>query len=264
MRLALTCDQYCRAAEPLAVRQRHHTWEPMPEPTEGSQERRGIRAVMRLLRDLIAVLGAILAAFALDAWWSEHSETARTTELLAAIAGEFEGAATELDSIIAQNDRFIASRVTYLGRTAVDFPPIPDDSLALYLDIGARFEIYNPSFGALSTLIAGGGLERVAEPDLRYSLGGWSGELDDLVWEENLVDQAGVPLLRGSDLGLPSGLALHYLSGQAVEVPLLRRIANSAPYREDEARLVLALSLYQEDLPRVRDRAATMALRLRP
>jgi len=236
----------------------------MPERTEGRQERSGLRGVVKLLRDLIAVLGAILAAFALDAWWSEHSEAARTTELLAAIAEEFEGAVVELDSIIAENDRFMASRVAYLGRTAGDSPPIPDDSLALYLDLDVDFQIYNPSFGALSTLIAGGGLERVALPDLRYALGGWSGELDDLVWEENQVAAAGVPLLRGStDLGLQSVWVLHYLSGQAVEVRVLRRVANSAQYREEEARLVLALSFYQSDLQRVRDRAAAMALRLR-
>lgn len=236
----------------------------MPERTEGPQERGRLRGVVRLLRDLIAVLGAILAAFALDAWWSEHSEAARTTELLAAIAGEFEGAAIELDSIIAENERYMASRVVYLGRTSADSPPIPDDSLALYLDLDADFQIYNPSFGALSTLIAGGGLERVVLPDLRYSLGGWAGELDDLVWEENQVAAAGLPLLRGpTDLGLQSVWVLHDLSGQAVEVRALRRVANSAQYREEEARLVLALSFYQGDLHRVRERAAALAHRLR-
>ena len=70
----------------------------------------------------------------------------------------------ELDSIVAENDRFMASRVAYLGRAGADSPPVPDDSLAFYLDTYSDFQIYNPSFGALSTLIAGGGLERVADP----------------------------------------------------------------------------------------------------
>ena len=236
----------------------------MPGRTEDPQERSGLGGVVRLLRDLLAVLGAILAAFALDAWWSEHADAARTKEVLAAIAGEFEGAAVELDSIIAENDQFMASRLAYLGRTAMGSPPIPDDSLALYLHVDADFQIYNPSFGALSTLIAGGGLERVIEPDLRYALGGWSGELADLVWEENQIAAVGVPLLRDpTDLGLQSVWALHYLAGRPVEVELLRRVANDAQYREEEARLVLALSFYQSDLQRVRGRAAEMALRLR-
>ena len=103
----------------------------MPERTEDAQERSGLGGVVRLLRDLVAVLGAILVAFALDAWWSEHAEAARTKELLGAIAEEFGGAAVELDSIIAENDRFMASRLAYLGRTAMESRPIPDDSLAL-------------------------------------------------------------------------------------------------------------------------------------
>jgi hypothetical protein len=230
---------------------------------EGPRARSGLRGVLRLLRDLIAVLGAILAAFALDAWWSEHSEAARTADLLAAIAGEFEGAVVELDSIVAENDRFMASRVAYLGRAGADSPPVPDDSLAFYLDTYSDFQICNPSFGALSTLIAGGGLERVAEPDLRYSLGGWSGELDDLVFEENQVAVATQSLSRtATELGLQSEITLQYLYGHALDVEVLRRFANSARYREEQAGLVLALSLYQSDLHRVRDRAAAMALRL--
>jgi hypothetical protein len=236
----------------------------MLERTEVAHEGRGLRGVARLLRDLVAVLGAILVAFALDAWWGEHAEATRTRELLEAIAGEFDGAAVELDSIIAENDRFMTSRVAFLGRAARDSRPIPDDSLALYLDVDADFQIYNPSFGALSTLIAGGGLERVAEPDLRYALGGWSGELDDLVWEENQIAAVGVPLLRDpTNLGLQSVWVLHYLAGQPVEVEVLRRMVNSSRYREEEARLVLALSFYQTDLHRVRNRAADLAQRLR-
>ena len=235
----------------------------MPDLSETPRDRGALHGVRRLLRDLVAVLGAILVAFALDAWWDEHREAMRTAELLAAIAGEFEGAVVELDSIIAQNDHHIETSAAYLRRTGTDSRPIPDDSLADYVDVDLEFQLYNPSFGALSTLMAGGGLEQVSEPDLRYSLGGWSGELADLQYEENAVGEAARSVGRAwTDLGLTSAAALHYLSGGEVPVPVLRRVANDARYREESAGVTVALVFYNIDLHRVRDRAASMAARL--
>jgi hypothetical protein len=222
-----------------------------------------VSGLSRLILDGAAVLGAILVAFALDAWWSDREEAARTDELVEAIASEFEAAADQLDSIMAENEQYMTRRTRFLRRTQPGERTIPNDSLDSYLGGKGDFQVYNPAFGALSTLKSIGGLERISDPVLRNALGGWSGELADMGWEEQQLFAASQEQIEAlATVGAFPGVVLRLRSVGGDASRPRRSLAESEEYRQALAQVVFALVFYQEDLVRVRDRAAEMARRL--
>jgi hypothetical protein len=233
------------------------------EQTTPLSRPRSVAGVKRLILDGAAILGAILVAFALDAWWDDRQEATRTEELVEAIASEFTEAVIQLDSIIAENERFIAAKGLYLSRTPPSHLPIPDDSLSFYRGGSSDFQIYNAAFGALSTLKSIGGLERIRDPILRNALGGWTGELDDLKWEEHqlfVASQGNLDALVSAQALAGITLGLLATSGEVIGDG--RVLAENEQFRQSLARVVLALVFYQKDLVRVRGRAAELARQL--
>lgn len=221
--------------------------------------RRAGPVVARMLRDGAAVLAAILAAFALDAWWSANSERQRADALLLAIRGEFTGAAAQLDSIVQVNDGAILHLSVFTDRAANGAPPIPRDSLRALVQTPAEwFQLYEPSFGGLTTLISSGGLEQVRDLELQQALGSWFGEVEDLNFEERQIEFAVQKVFSAaaSVSALPSPVALE--SGE-IGIATLERRALSVEYQQACALLALVLADYQRDLIRLRQRAALVA-----
>lgn len=227
-----------------------------------SDDRKTGRAIVRMLRDGAAVLAAILIAFALDAWWSANSEQQRAEALLRAIGGEFSEAAAQLDSIVQVNERAIVHLSVFTDRTAPGSPPIPRDSLRALVQTPAEwFQLYEPSFGGLTTLISSGGLEQVHDLRLQQALGSWFGEVEDLNFEERQIEFAVQKVFSAaaSASALPSPVALE--SGE-VGIPILERRASSVEYQQASALLALVLADYQRDLVRLQARAVSVANQL--
>ena len=89
------------------------TDENAPDP-----ERRGLgSALIGMVRNGLAVLAAILIAFALDAWWTDRDERQRTGDILYAMVAEFEVAGVQLDSIAEQNQRMVEHSAAFVRRT---------------------------------------------------------------------------------------------------------------------------------------------------
>lgn len=210
------------------------------------------------LRNGLAVLAAILAAFALDAWWNEQDEEQRTDDILQAIAVEFAAAGVQLDSIADRNQAMIEHRTRFVRRTAPALPPIPDDSLADVVDFPEEgYQIFDPAFGALTTLISTGGLERIRDSELQSNLGGWMGELDDLEFEERQLEFATQQFFvaMAAEDGLPDPTDPE---SSSADLARLRRLTASAPYRQANMLLATVIADYQRDIVRLRDRVAAM------
>lgn len=217
-------------------------------------------SVRRFAVEAFVIVASILIAFALDAWWDNRQERERITELLSAVADDFEREVAGLDSIIATNRaRDVVGRAL-LGATEPTRPAVSSDSIARLAAANGVFEIYDPSFGALSALLSTGGLESVHDADLRRWLAGWPAELRDFEWEQqHTFNAVQVGLESLIDLGLMSSIGdLDDYWPVRVEATV-----RSPAHREREALLMLQIRLYTDDLARIRTRAADLAARIR-
>jgi hypothetical protein len=221
-----------------------------------------IRSLGIMVRDGAAVLAAIMIAFGLDAWWADRGEAERTDQLLLAMAGEFEAATVQIDSIVRVNDRVVATSIAFLARTEPGLPPLSRDSVAQYSAL-LTMEMYEPAFGALNTLISSGGLERVRDLGLQQALGGWQGELEDHDFE---VQQIALTLQRGleamSAAGVTSALVLERAVGSQGNPEIWVQLGASDGFRQTLAEMTFLLTDYRRDLVRTRDRASQLAKRL--
>lgn len=214
----------------------------------------------RILTEMVVIVGSILLAFALDAWWDERSERARVDELLDAVAIEFEAEVAVLDSILVTNRARVEQITALVARSDPALPRISSDSISIVADYHRGAQVYDPAFGALTALIESGGLQSVESVELQRALAGWSGELDDLTWEvDQLYDAIDRMLDRTVEVGASSR---SLLSEDRVEVNY--RLTFSDPgIREMVAEIGLAHHRYVTDLARIRDRAAQVALQIR-
>ena len=211
----------------------------------------------RVLTEVVVIVGSILLAFALDAWWDGRQEDGRVNGLLSAVADEFEAELLVLDSVISANEAGVAlGQALLVGTMAPAGPPADEDAFADSLSGRPDYQIYDPSFGALTALITSGGLERVRDPELRRRLAGWSAELEDLEWERSQVYDAVQNIFdRLRDLGLTTRMPV---AGDGIWEVRARGMVRDPYYREVEAEVVTTYWLYTSDLVRVRARAAEL------
>ena len=214
----------------------------------------------RFAVEALVIVGSILLAFALDAGWDDRQERERVSELLSAVADDFDREVVALDSVVAVNRRREALQTALLHLTEPGVGTVLADSVARLASEPGNHEIYDPSFGALSALLASGGLERVQDPELRRQLAGWPAELRDLEWEQehafNAMDGV-ITSLRELEL-MSRVVGLDDFWPARVEATL-----RSSAHRERESLLNLVYQLYTDDLMRIRRRADDLAAQIR-
>jgi hypothetical protein len=222
------------------------------------------QSLRRMVRNGAAVLAAILIAFGLDAWWTNRDEVERVDELLLSIAEEFETATEQLDSILNTNDRWLATSIAFLARTELGSPPLPLDSVRHYATtMYDPFQIYDPAFGAVSTLIHSGGLGRVSDLEIQQALGGWEGELKEHDHELQLLALTVRRVLEAmSSTGATSVVVVGEAMGSRDDSETWLQLARDDGFRQAIAEAVFVVNDYQQELRRTRRRAALLASRL--
>ena len=154
-------------------------------------------------------------------------------------------------------------------RTEAGLPLLPLDSTAQYSSIlDEGFQIYDPAFGALNTLIFSGGLERVDDLELQKALGGWDGELREHDHELELISLTVRRLLEAMSVGAHrpvgggGGVVLRGAGGSADVAETVRRLAGDDDFRQAMAELVFVVTDYQEELRQTHQRVVLVADRL--
>ncbi len=108
-----------------------------------------------------AIVASILLAFAIDAWWDNYQADNDTQEILDAVRLEMESNVTRLQDSIAHHVAIVDAVRVAQNQGSID--GLVDTAV---IDV----ETFEPSTGALETLVATGMLGEIDDPALRISL----------------------------------------------------------------------------------------------
>jgi len=125
----------------------------------------------RLSAEGAAIVASILLAFAIDAWWDDVQSDARTREVLDAVHLEMESNLSSLQDSIARHEEIRLAISLAQDQMSID---------GLLNEAVIAVEVFEPSTGALDTLIATGMLGSIDDPALRISLAAFKGIAKDL------------------------------------------------------------------------------------
>ncbi len=140
----------------------------------------------RLYVEAAAIVGSILLAFAIDAWWDEIGDRRSERAVLEALDAEFKKNQELLNEQIDVYHRraSAASALLSLGSSATNLEP---DILNSHWRWVIRGGTYDPSTGVLDAAVSSGNITVIRDPELRVALANWPSLVVDLNDVENLV-----------------------------------------------------------------------------
>ncbi len=154
---------------------------------------------LRLTLEGVVVVGSILLAFAIDAWWDDRQKTQAEIELLVGLTEEvganLENLGADLDSLKLNRDRlsrFVLSDPATVGESEGDSAWV-SVVRPLYRDFSPKL-----SYGFLDATIAAGKLELIRDVELRAALAGLKRFQDE-------ADGLRGPGMRLADLSAEAG-----------------------------------------------------------
>jgi hypothetical protein len=204
----------------------------------------------RLATEVVVIVGSILLAFAIDAWWDVRREAESRAERLVVLEEEFADVSDRLAEAVVQMDEVTSSTRSLLTLIGPSADPVPIDSLRSL--VGQMFDLPAPgiSGATLDRILSGDGLEGSPEDrDTRALLEQFRSDLD--YFDENL------DLLRDRRQDALGYLISEYNFGTMVPF----RLEERAEFPLDVARLVRDGKL-QGHLINYQVRAANIETRL--
>ena len=139
---------------------------------------------LRVFAEGAVIVGSILLAFALDAWWGDRSRRAELREQASVVADEMESAHQALRAVLdvhEWNARLVEQLTADLTRVAEGGVVVLSDSLIGPLLPQATADV---TTGSLEAFIAAGGLELVEDPEVRRDMLAWPTRIEDLKDDE--------------------------------------------------------------------------------
>ena len=125
----------------------------------------------RLSVEAAAIVASILLAFAIDAWWNELQSDRAVGEVLKAVRSEMQFNLEALEISIIHHEEIVAAIETAQNNGTTD--GLTEKAV---IDV----EVFEPSTGALDTLVATGLISDIDDTDLRISLGAFARLAQDL------------------------------------------------------------------------------------
>ena len=150
----------------------------------------------RIAAESAAIVGSILLAFAIDAWWEDRVESRRNLAQLDTVRAELLEVQVQLNHL---EDRFIGLRTAVaqlLGHIGPDAPPQSFDSLASKIDLSFRAAKIELPTGSVQALIASGDLSSVSSPDLKALLAAWPADVARLRNQSELIEAGREEIIR--------------------------------------------------------------------
>jgi len=163
-------------------------------PGEGSIGEKSVRGgqsarLARVALDGLAVLLAILVAFALDAWWSNNQASSRAEQLLGALEEEWDAELLQMETTLLRLQRNREAMIGIIVAHDATEIVAADSAGALFSSIA--WSTFKPSFGALNGLLRNE-LDEVADPRLRVAISSWQGVLAEVGPEQADLHESGL------------------------------------------------------------------------
>lgn len=170
------------------------------------------------LVEFVVIVGSILAAFALDAWWTARSEDRDTRARLETLRDEFEATRAEL---ARQSDRLESVRrgvADVLPLISPNGPTVTVDSIAGLVDMSFRMSTIELQTGSLQALLASGQLADIESQELTALLAGWPAEVARLRRQSQLLEDNRERIIEYLHDRIPT-LAITQKTGQMDRYP---------------------------------------------
>ena len=140
---------------------------------------------LRFVTEVVAIVGSILFAFAIDAWWDGYQARGDERAAFEQLHSEFlaNRDALEDSETSHRRARLAFAQMLAIIRQRGDPPAsfnIPD---SLLFSVGS-WQTFDPARGVLTSLISSGGILRIDDGDLRAELTSWLDYVEDLREEE--------------------------------------------------------------------------------
>jgi hypothetical protein len=156
----------------------------------------------------VVIVGSILLAFGIDAWWGEREEAFQRTAVIDGLRSDFEAARDDLDRVIDFHLEGLQATEA-LMQIGADGPLTEArsarvDSLFAGVTLTASFD---PPLGTLEALISSGDLDLLDDPGLAAELTRFQGEVQDLDREQRFLRESMMRLfeyLGTEDIGVES------------------------------------------------------------
>ena len=155
-----------------------------------------------MVREAAAVVAAILIAFAIDAWWDARGTAEDKREALASLETELQGNLDLLASALRADRQLVNTADAIVMMKPSDAMGVPSDSASILIRSLFHGVTFNPSEGALRSLLATGAIEEIDSRQLRQAIAALSRLSEDLSEE---VDQIWMGWQRYVDRGIETG-----------------------------------------------------------
>jgi hypothetical protein len=199
-------------------------------------------SLRRVLAEGVVIVGSILLAFSIDAYWEQRGERAEEHTLLVNLEAEFTENLARLDRLLTFHERAEASgaRLLDIAWSRENYPEnqVIDSLLVAVFLVGGTF---NPSSGALTSFLTSGNPELIGNQHLRDLLTSWPGVIQDNEEDESrvmrLIDDRLTPfLLSHASLAQAyaadaSGIEMYGTFEAGPERVDLRRVVQSREFR---------------------------------
>lgn len=137
------------------------------------------------LREALVVVGSILIAFSLDAWWDKSVETRQAAEIIASLEAEFLANRVTLQADSERVRAYVLATQRLLNAAIAppaERPPIESMGADLWETLSWRTSRIKTA--TLDAAISAGRLETIEPPSLRIALAGWPSVVEDMAEEE--------------------------------------------------------------------------------
>lgn len=137
------------------------------------------RRLTRFITEVVAIVGSILLAFAIDAWWDERKEAVEVEEALVGLGADIAETRADLEFLDSLNLVIgaTADSVASLLRGSGPEPVrVPVGSLVTLI----RTPTFDPPSGELQALLQSARLARIRDREFRKALAAWPAAIADL------------------------------------------------------------------------------------
>lgn len=139
--------------------------------------------------EFFVIVGSILVAFGLEAWWNGRIEADQARAQLETLHSEFSTTQERLVDLRLQLETVRVSVAALLPHISPDAPLLPVDSLNTMIDLSFRLGTVEMRLGSVQALLASGELSRIPDPELKALLAAWPADVSVLRRRSGLLEE---------------------------------------------------------------------------